>query len=44
MGLGLAISRTLIEAQGGRLWVGDHAARGAAFHFTLPALATEGTA
>lgn len=44
MGMGLAISRTLIEAQGGRLWVGDPAARGAAFHFTLPALATEGTA
>lgn len=39
MGLGLAISRTLVEAHGGRLWVGPTApgSRGASFHFTLPA-------
>jgi signal transduction histidine kinase len=44
MGMGLAISRTLIEAHGGRLWASDHAAHGATFHFTLPAVAAEGTA
>lgn len=40
MGMGLPISRTLVEAHGGRLWVGcssGAAERGASFHFTLPA-------
>jgi PAS domain S-box-containing protein len=37
LGLGLTISRSLIEAQGGRLWVTQAEGRGAAFHFTLPA-------
>jgi signal transduction histidine kinase len=38
MGMGLAISRTLVEAHGGRLWVGPPGLgdRGASFHFTLP--------
>jgi len=36
MGLGLAISRSLIEAQNGRLWVDIACAPGAEFHFTLP--------
>jgi len=44
LGMGLAISRALVESHGGRLWADDHAARGATFHFTLPMLATEGTA
>ncbi len=35
LGMGLAISRTLIEAHGGRLWA-EPRDRGAAFHFTLP--------
>jgi two-component system, LuxR family, sensor kinase FixL len=36
IGLGLVICRSLIEAQGGRLWVDEHADSGAVFHFTLP--------
>ncbi len=36
VGLGLAISRALIEAQGGQLWVDASADSGAVFHFTLP--------
>jgi C4-dicarboxylate-specific signal transduction histidine kinase len=36
MGMGLAISRTIIEAHGGRLWAENNNGRGAAFCFTLP--------
>lgn len=36
IGLGLAISRALIEAQGGRLWIDTNAGPGAVFNFTLP--------
>jgi len=36
LGMGLAISRALIEAHGGELWVGQDAEPGASFHFTLP--------
>jgi PAS domain S-box-containing protein len=35
-GMGLAISRTIIESYGGRLWATPNAERGATFHFTLP--------
>jgi C4-dicarboxylate-specific signal transduction histidine kinase len=37
MGLGLAISRTIIEAHGGRLWATPHDGPGATLQFTLPA-------
>jgi C4-dicarboxylate-specific signal transduction histidine kinase len=36
LGLGLAISRSIIKNHGGRLWFIPHAERGVTFHFTLP--------
>jgi C4-dicarboxylate-specific signal transduction histidine kinase len=36
MGMGLSISRSIIRAHGGRLWVSPNADHGAAFQFTVP--------
>ena len=36
IGMGLAISRALIEANGGQLWFEPYTKTGATFHFTLP--------
>ena len=43
MGIGLAVSRTIVEAHSGRLWAENRNGGGAAFRFTLP-IAEEGAA
>ncbi|MEA3052716.1 MAG: two-component system, LuxR family, sensor kinase FixL, partial [Sphingomonadales bacterium] len=41
MGVGLSISRTIVEAHGGKIWVEENESGGATFRFTLPRVAKE---
>jgi two-component system sensor kinase FixL len=41
MGVGLSISRTIIEAHGGRIWVEDNPGGGAVFRFTVQRIRNE---
>jgi PAS domain S-box-containing protein len=38
LGLGLAISRSIVEAHGGKLWADPNPRGGAVFHFSIPLL------
>src|SRR5205814_2908788 len=42
MGMGLPISRTIVESHGGRLWVESNNGSGATFRFTLPLVGANG--
>ncbi len=41
MGVGLSISRTIIEAHGGKIWVEENDGGGAVFRFTLKRVGKE---
>jgi signal transduction histidine kinase len=42
-GMGLAISKSIVESHGGRIWANCDDGRGTTFHVTLPAASAETT-
>jgi two-component system, LuxR family, sensor kinase FixL len=42
LGMGLSISRSIIDAHGGRLWAENNPDRGATFYFTMPIAESRG--
>ena len=40
-GMGLAISKSIVETHGGRIWANCDGGRGATFHFTVPVAPAE---
>jgi signal transduction histidine kinase len=40
MGMGLSISRSIIQGHGGQLWAAPNPTHGTTFHFSVPVMAT----
>ena len=43
MGMGLSISRSILQSHGGRLWATANDGPGTSFHFSLPKYQEEGS-